>query len=55
MAQEWALSSASKLVIPDVGTGYASATTVVVTCDSYPTAIRPLDGGHFELPSFDSE
>ncbi|MCZ6456242.1 MAG: hypothetical protein O6853_08340 [Actinobacteria bacterium] len=55
MAQEWALSSASKLVIPDVGTGYPSATTVVMSCDHYRTVIRPLDGGHFELLSFDSE
>ncbi len=55
MAQEWVLSSASKLVIPDVSTGYASATTVVMTCDRYRTAIRPLGGGHFELHSFDSE
>jgi len=55
VAQEWALSSASKLVIPDVGTGYPSATTVVMSCDHYRTVIRPLDGGHFELLSFDSE
>jgi hypothetical protein len=55
VAQEWALSSASKLVVSDVGTGYPSATTVVMTCDHHRTAIRLLDGGHFELPSFDSE
>ncbi len=48
------LSSASKQVIPDIGTGYAPSTTAVVTCDRYRTAIRPLDGGDFDLLSFDS-